>query len=132
MGGFKLIKRVLISIYLLLLSVQIPIGVVYNCTPSEPLGFYLEYTFDRVYPGGIYLICPPENKEFMRGVYFGWVRKDKNSICGDGNVPLVKANAATPFEKVVINKSGVYVNNRRLKNSKPLFSGGHIKYIPPG
>jgi type IV secretory pathway protease TraF len=134
----KIIKLIVIFIYITPFAVNIPIGLTYNYTSSMPEGWYLLYPPVNLKIGDTVLACVPLNSESLQGIkrtYIYHSAKYKFS-CPDNTIYVIKRLTSLPFQTVILSANGIKVNNNftkyhvLLRSLKP--ANVPIKHFPYG
>ncbi len=90
-------------------------GVVYNNTPSEPVGFYwvksMRPGISSIKHGDKISFCPPVNRTNYPFLERG--------SCPGGTLPFFKTVVGVAGDVVAVSVSGVYINGRVLPDSAP-------------
>lgn len=89
-------------------------GIRYNVTESMPLGFY-RIIDEAPTIGSVIVFCPPVDRryEFMPA-----------GSCSHGEAPYIKQVVAEPWDRVVVTKDQVTVNDVPLDDSASVFRPG--------
>jgi len=98
-------------LFLLLLGEK----VIYNNTPSYPMGLYLvekKASYDK---GDLVLVCMGDNKDFL-SKNKGYIKKSI-IYCKNGFAPLIKKIVAMDGDKVEVTQREVLINGQKQKNS---------------
>lgn len=97
-------------------------GIIFNVTPSLPIGFY---KIDRItgrqpqlHDNQIILLCPPSpaaaNPAMRQAIKAGWLIRSPQSPCVDEIVPFLKKIAAQHGQTITISMTGLSVDNQPL------------------
>lgn len=96
-------------------------GIIFNATPSMPMGFY---KIDRVkghllhlHDNQIILLCPPspaDNPAMKQAISDHWLIRSPKSHCIDHVVPFLKKIAAQSGQSVQVSMTGLAVDNHML------------------
>ncbi|MGC8467823.1 MAG: conjugative transfer signal peptidase TraF [Acidithiobacillus sp.] len=93
------------------------LGIFYNETPSEPLGFYEEQPIGHLHDGEIVTFCPdPRWPIVALAKRRGWLAPGP---CPGNFAPFIKTVAAVPGQTVILSARGVCVDGRCLPHSAP-------------
>jgi len=88
--------------------------MVINTTASLPPGIY-HRTFEEPKRGDVVLISPPDKPVFREAIELGILSSGNSEA---GSCPLIKIMAATDGDEIEIQKEGMFVNGKKLVNSK--------------
>ena len=134
----KIIKLIIIFIYIAPFAVNIPVGLTYNYTASMPKGWYLLYPPVNLQTGDTVLACVPLNSESLQGIkrdYLYHSVKYKFS-CPDNTMYVIKHLASLPFQTVILSARGIKVDNHFIKyhvlSRSPEPANVPIKHFPYG
>jgi conjugative transfer signal peptidase TraF len=109
----------MVSASLLMLGNLIAVaGLRLNFTPSMPLGIYrfAAVSVREIHRGMLVAVCAP-SRAAQLGRRRGYVSR---GACAENCEPLLKTVAAIAGDDVTISPSGVNVNGRILRDSRPL------------
>lgn len=102
--------------------------IVRNISISEPLGYYLKIPVGKIEKGNRYMVCV-EKKEYIEIMQSLGLPKTKNQ-CPYQSPYLIKQVAGVPGDMIVVNESGVFVNNIYQVNTKPILKHKQINLNP--
>ena len=88
--------------------------MVINTTASLPPGIY-HRTFEEPKRGDVVLISPPDKPVFREAIELGILSSGNSEA---GSCPLIKIMAARDGDEIEIQKEGMFVNGKKLVNSK--------------
>jgi conjugative transfer signal peptidase TraF len=106
-------------------TVLVRAGVMFNHSPSLPIGFYRTQR-DRLDRGDLVLACLPENASRL-GLERGYLRV---GLCPSGAEPVGKRLAAIPGDRFSIDADGIRVNDELLAYSAPQPSDHNAQIMP--
>lgn len=89
-----------------------------NKTESLPAGIYHICRNNVISRNDIVVFCPPYNDFFKfaeKQGYWGGLEL----VCSNQTPKYMKKAVGIPGDNIVINLSGVYINNNKIKNSEP-------------
>lgn len=102
--------------------------IVRNISISEPLGYYLKIPVSEIQKGNRYQVCV-DKKNYIQIMQSLGLPKTLNQ-CPYDSPYLIKQVAGTPGDMVVVNKSGVYINNIYQPNTETIFKYKQIDLNP--
>lgn len=107
-----------------------------NMTTCEPLGLYKTQPFaGPTHVGQLVTLCPPNNRYIRAAVSGGWLNVTPGSLCVGHVTPFLKTVAAVAGQTVRVAAGGVWVDGKRLPNSRVLPrtpEGQTVPHIPYG
>ena len=109
------------------------LGVRVNTTPSLPRGLYVASTLGErpVERGDLVAACPDTAAVQLLGWYWTNGRCPGGSRRPDGVRPLAKPVAGLPGDTVRVDSAGVWIGERRLPASAPLFRDRAGQLVQP-
>jgi conjugative transfer signal peptidase TraF len=114
-------------------------GLIFNLTPSLPVGIYQRIPLPaHLKPGDLVQICPPSpasSPAMRQAIHDHWLLTDRRSVCLDHLVPFDKHIAAVPRQTVSLSTGGLVVNGHLLPRTqiqRISKTGGRIIHYPLG
>ena len=114
---------VALSVAVLVVAAGVLLGVRVNTTPSLPRGLYVASALDErpVERGDLVAACPDTAAVQRLGRYWTNGRCPGGAGRPDGVRPLAKPVAGLPGDTVRVDSAGVWIGERLLPSSTPLF-----------
>lgn len=116
--------KILYSIYIILFF-SIIIFAIYghynfeiNNTDSLPRGIYHISNDNIIKRNDIVVFCPPKN-EFLEFAKLNGYWGNLKLVCDNITPKYMKKVVGLPGDNIIINSYGVYINNKKIKNSEP-------------
>ena len=100
---------------LLLAGLWVGAGLHVTLSGSLPSGIYRE-TGEAPRRGSILLLCPPEGRASRLALRRGYFSEGH---CRAGSKPVGKPAVALPGDTVALTEKGIFVNGKRLAQSRP-------------
>lgn len=102
--------------------------IVHNISISEPLGYYLKLPTGKIEKGNRYQLCI-DKKQYIEIMQSLRLPKTQNQ-CPYESPYLIKQVAGVPGDLVIVNESGVFINQVYQKNSQPINKHKEINLQP--
>ncbi len=115
-------------LFVLALSSLYNTFIVHNISISEPLGYYLKLPIGKIQKGNRYQVCV-DKRQYIEIMQSLGLPKTQNQ-CPYESPYLIKQVAGVPGDLVVVNESGVFINQVYQKNSQPISKYKEINLHP--